>query len=197
VKVPFIDRIWHVEGSLEIHPAQSPAEAFDKLGPLLDANGTKHEINGDTLNYSKDNPAAQDKLATFTRGTLQVVEEAGTSKLRYRLASPALLMCFLAPLLFLGFAQITLFINDMERPANEASADAADAQEEEDPVQPLNPIDVFLGAPAPEQPGDKDKDKEEEKDKGHSPTPAYVFAALFAALYGVGRILEPLSLIHI
>jgi hypothetical protein len=53
----------------------------------------------------------------------------------------------------------------------------------------LNPIDKFLGAPAPKKPAKNGKDKDE-KDKKPSPTAAYVFAAIFATLYGVGRILE-------
>ena len=50
----------------------------------------------------------------------------------------------------------------------------------------MNPIDKALGAPAPEKP---DKKKKDDDDKP-SPTPAYVFAAIFAVLYVVGRILE-------
>ncbi|GAA0273514.1 hypothetical protein GCM10009127_12480 [Alteraurantiacibacter aestuarii] len=190
VKLPLIERIWHVDGSLELDPPRSAADAFDRLSPLLEASGTTFEIDGDTLTYTKENPAAQDKLATFTRGTLQLVEQSGRSKLFYKLSSPALLMCFLAPLLFLGFAQAMILINDLEKPATEARADAAEEDEQEDEVKPLHPLDVFLGAPAPEKPEDK-KEEEEDEDKGHSPTPAYVFAALFAALYVVGRILEP------
>jgi hypothetical protein len=53
----------------------------------------------------------------------------------------------------------------------------------------MNPIDKFLGAPEPEKPDEKKKKEEEEK-KGPSPTPAYVFAGIFATLYVGGRILE-------
>jgi hypothetical protein len=53
---------------------------------------------------------------------------------------------------------------------------------------PLNPVDNFLGAPAPEKP------KKDDAGGGHgkkaSPTAAYVFAGIFAALYVIGRILE-------
>jgi hypothetical protein len=55
---------------------------------------------------------------------------------------------------------------------------------------PMNPIDKALGAPAPEKPGKNGADKPEGRDKKPSPTPAYVFAAIFATLYVVGRILE-------
>lgn len=55
---------------------------------------------------------------------------------------------------------------------------------------PQNPIDKALGAPAPEKPKKDGAGKSEEDDKKPSPTSAYVFAAIFAALYVVGRILE-------
>lgn len=55
-------------------------------------------------------------------------------------------------------------------------------------VLPQSPIEKALGAPAPEMPK-KDKNKSAD-DKKPSPTPAYVFAAIFATLYVVGRILE-------
>jgi len=47
-----------------------------------------------------------------------------------------------------------------------------------------------LGSPAPEKPKKDGTDKSKEDDKKPSPTSAYVFAAIFAALYVVGRILE-------
>lgn len=52
---------------------------------------------------------------------------------------------------------------------------------------PMNPIDKFLGAPAPEK---KDADKPEGRKKKPSSTPAYVFAGIFAFLFIAGRILE-------
>ena len=60
----------------------------------------------------------------------------------------------------------------------------------------LNPVDKFLGAPAPEKPKDdkkdaKDKNKTDSEPEGFSPTPAYVFAGIFAALWLLGRLLEP------
>jgi hypothetical protein len=88
---------------------------------------------------------------------------------------------------------------------------AAKKPAKKEPELELNPIDKFLGAPAPEKP-DKDKkkdakgkadakkdgkkdgktaDKEEEPEKKPSPIPAYVFAGIFAVLYLVGRFLEP------
>jgi GH24 family phage-related lysozyme (muramidase) len=205
VNLPYIDRIWRVRDELALDPPQSAAEVFGKLDPLFQSTLTTKRVDGDTLNYSNSNPAAQDKLATFNKGTLRVV---GGSKLSYDLTSPALLACFLAPLLFLGFALLTIGIGQYEKSAEAhmtvAEKKAAGAkkkkQEAEDakPPKPLNPIDAFLGAPAPESPKKKaeetkkkEKEKKEDEDKGPSPKPAYVFAGMFAFLYVVGRILEP------
>lgn len=196
MNLPFIDRIWRVRGFLPLDPPQSPEEAFGKLDPLFKANGTTYEVNGDTLTYKKDNPAAQDKMATFTSGTLQVVSEGGVSKLFYNLFSPALLACFLAPLLFIGFGQLFEFLNVIEGPATEEARDAEDTSDEEEPQAELHWIDQMLGAPQPEDPNaedEEDEKEEEEEDKGgkHSSTPSYVLAGLFAALYLAGRALEP------
>jgi hypothetical protein len=101
--------------------------------------------------------------------------------LRYRLISRALLFCFLAPLLFLSFAGATIVIGKLEGPSTEAQKKP---DTKKDVALPQNPIDKALGAPTPEKP------KKDNKDKKPSPTAAYVFAAIFAALYTVGRILE-------
>ena len=61
----------------------------------------------------------------------------------------------------------------------------------------LRHIDKLLGAPAPEKPKDEKKDGKDKKAGGDkekdkfSPTPAYVFAGIFAALWLLGRLLEP------
>src|SRR3990170_6934059 len=100
-----------------------------------------------------------------------------------------LLFCFLAPLLFLAFAQLNVAIGILDKPsAEEAAAEKKKAEEDEKRLaeRAQNPIDRFLGAPAPEKPeedDDDDKKEEEEEDEGPSPTPAYVFAGIFAALY--------------
>ncbi len=195
MKLPFIERIWHVKGSITLDPSQSPEDAFKKLEPLFQTNGTIHEIEGNRLSFSKHNPAAQDKLATFTRGTLSVGERQGRSVLSYNLISPALLACFLAPLLFLALGQANIAIGAYEKAKAEAAEKAGEsaekekkADEPEKDVQ-LHWIDEALGAPAPKKPDEKDKEKD--KDKKYSPTTAYVLAAIFAALYAVGRILEP------
>jgi hypothetical protein len=70
-----------------------------------------------------------------------------------RKPSRALLFCFLAPLLFLGIAQLTIAINKLQKPSAEAASTSGKASDT-------------------------------------APKPAYVFAAIFAALYAVGRILE-------
>jgi hypothetical protein len=195
VNARFIDWIWHVRGSLALAPGQSGDDAFDKLGPLFRQTGTSHERTSDTLVFRKKDQAAQDKMSVFDGGVLHI-EQGGTgSVLRYHLTSRALLFCFLAPLLFLALAQVTIVVVKHQK----AVADAAKAAEKashapkkpeaKDPVVPMNPIDKMLGAPAPEKPKDG-ADKGTGRDKKPSATAAYVFAAMFAILYLVGRILE-------
>lgn len=180
-----IDWIWQVRGSLALPTGQSGSDAFDKLTPFFRQTGTSHERTNDTLTFRKKNQAAQDKMAVFDSGILRIEKSAAGSVLRYRLSSRALLLCFLAPLLFLGIAQFTV---TMVGSTDTASAKASKKPAKKDVVRPMNPIDKFLGAPAPEKPKKDGKDKD--KDKKPSPTPAYVFAAIFAILFVVGRILE-------
>ena len=187
----FIDWIWQVRGSLPLAPAQSGCDAFDRLDPLFSQPGTSHERTIDRLTFAKKNQAAQDKMSIFDGGVLLIEKAAGGAVLRYRLTSRALLFCFLAPLLFLGIAQFTLFTGSLEKPKSDA-AKAAEAKKAaaKDATPPMNPIDKALGAPAPEKPGKKAADEARGRDKKPTATPAYVFAAIFAALYVVGRILE-------
>jgi hypothetical protein len=191
VNFPFIDRIWRVKGSLTLEAPLSPADAFDKLDPLFQAAGTSHRIDGDTLTFSKKNALAQDKMSIFDGGVLKIEKGVAGSVLHYHLTSRALLFCFLAPLLFLGFAQLTVAVGMLEKTSTEASEKSKKDDKEEDAELPQHPIDKALGAPAPEKPKKDGKDKDEEEDDGPSPTPAYVFAAIFAALYAGGRLLEP------
>lgn len=207
--VRFIDWIWHVRGSLALSPEQTSDDAFDRLRPLFRETGTSHERTQDTLTFRKKDQAAQDKMAVFDGGVLRIEKGAAGSVLRYQLTSRALLLCFLAPLLFLAFAQMTIALGQWQKPAAEAastSAKSADASKKpagkdagkkdaakdvaKDVVVPLNPIDKFLGAPAPEKPKKDGEDNPGRRGKKPSPTPAYVFAAIFAILYVVGRILE-------
>lgn len=180
--------IWTVRGSLPLDPALSRDEALARLEPLLDEYGTRTVRLGDTLTYSKTDPAAQDPLATFDEGSLAIEETPGGLALTWRLVSKTLLACFFAPLFFLAFAQAAAFVADREETAAK-SQDKADKKKPE-PVLYQNPIDKALGAPAPEKPKE-DKKKEGGRGKGLSPTPGYVFAGIFALLYVVGRWMEP------
>jgi hypothetical protein len=183
----FFDWIWHVRGSLALGPEQSSDDAFDRLNPLFRQYGTSHERTDDTLVFRKKDAAAQDRMSVFDSGVLRIERGIAGPVLHYRLTSRALLLCFLAPLLFLGFAQLTIALGKFDKPA----AEDAKKADKKDVVRPMNPIDKALGSPEPEKPkkdgAEKDKAKENKK---HSPTPAYVFAAIFAVLYLVGRIHE-------
>lgn len=198
----FIDWIWHIRGSLALAPEQSREEAFERLTPLFQEINTSHEQAGDTLTFRKEKQAPQDKMSIFDGGELRIEEGADGSVLRYHLTSRALLACFLAPLLFLGIAGATIAIGTLEKAPSAEEKKKAEAAEKKLASIPMNPIDKFLGAPAPEDPEKKKKEEEKEKAKNKgkdkkedevkrpSPTPAYVFAGIFAALYVGGRILE-------
>ncbi len=191
--IPFIDMIWRVRGEVPVDRAMTPEEAFARIDALLRTPGTTLSAEGPELTYAKQNPAAQDKLATFNRGRLWIERAGAGAVLRFDLFSHALLLCFLAPLLFLGFAQLAVSLNAYEKAAAGA-AEKEKGKKDEDkpkPVKQLNPIDEFLGAPAPEDPTKKKKDKKDEDEGRHSPEPGYFLAALFAALYLLGRWLEP------
>lgn len=196
VNLRFIDWIWHVRGSLALAPGQTSDEAFERLAPVFMETGTGHERIGETLTFHKKDPAAQDKLAVFNRGTLWVEQSVTGPVLRYHLISRFMLFCFLAPLLFLAFAQLTLTVAKFQKPeAASASAKSDKAKKTEGkaeakkPDVQLNPIDKFLGAPAPDN-KKKDQEKGGKRGKKPSTTPAYVFASFFAILYIIGRILE-------
>ncbi len=180
----FIDWIWHVRGSLALAPGQSSDAAFDRLDPLFRQTGTSHQRTNDTLVFSKKDQAAQDKMSVFDGGVLRIDKGAAGAVLRYDLISRALLFCFLAPFLFLAIAQFTVVIAKYDKPPHEAAKKHTAAM-------PMNAIDKALGAPAPDK-SKKDDDEEGGGKKGKklSPTPAYVFAGIFATLYVVGRILE-------
>lgn len=183
-----IDTIWRARGEVALDQPLTADQAFARLDPLFQHPGTTFAVDGDTLTYSKTNPAAQDPLATFTRGTLQYQQRA----IRYDVKSTALLLCFLAPLLFLGFAQLSLAANAWEKSGAEVEEKAKKEEDKPKPVRKLNPVDEFLGAPPPDDPDKKKDEKKEDEDDGpHSPTPAYVLAGLFFVIYLVGRVLEP------
>ncbi|WP_375403920.1 hypothetical protein [uncultured Sphingomonas sp.] len=203
----FFDWIWNVRGSVPLAPGQSGDDAFKRLDALFHEYGTNHQRTGDILTFSKKDQAAQDKMSVFDTGVLSVEHDPAGPVLRYRLTSRALLLCFLAPLLFLVFAQATKAIVAHQTAVAAAEKKAGKVKEKPKKIAdlPMNPIDKALGAPRPETEKEKkDREKKERKEKGEdeaggdgegggkkpSPTPAYVFAGIFAVLYLAGRILE-------
>jgi hypothetical protein len=196
VNLPYIDRIWRAKGEVVLDEPLTPEEAFDRLDPLFQTAGSAYAVEGDTLGYSKHNPAAQDKLATFTRGTLRLDRQDGRSRLVFDVSSTALLLCFLAPLLFLGFAQTMVVLNAWDV-AGTATTEAPEKDKEAEKPKvkrELHPLDKLLGAPEPDDPNkkkDKEKDEDKEKKEKFDPTRAYVLAGLFFLIYLVGRVLEP------
>lgn len=178
----YIDWIWNVRGNLALAPGQTRDEAFARLDPLFRQAGTSHERSGETLVFRKKDQAAQDKMSVFDGGVLQIEPSAAGTVLHYTLTSRALLFCFLAPLLFLAIGQFTIFAGRFQKPPADTAQHEPAVKK---PVVTMNPIDKALGAPAPEKPK-----KDADKPKKPSPTTAYVFAAIFATLYVVGRILE-------
>ncbi|MBO9670050.1 MAG: hypothetical protein J7485_06000 [Sphingobium sp.] len=204
----FIESIWHIRGELALAPGQSSDDAFDRLSPLFQQVNTTHERTDGILTFSKKNQAPQDKMSIFDSGVLTVEQGADGAILRYNLISRALLACFLAPLLFLAIAGATIGLGVFSKPPTAEEKAKAEKAERKLAKTPMNPIDKFLGAPAPDDPdkkkkeeeakekakkGEKGKGKKDDKDKDAdkpSPTPAYVFAGIFAALYVVGRVLE-------
>lgn len=193
-----IDWIWTVRGSIALPSGQTANEAFDRLEPFFQTHGTQFERADDTLHFTKKDQLAQDRMSIYDHGILQVERSDTGGVLRYRMVSRALLFCFLAPLLFVAFGQLIVGIGLLEGPPTAAEKKLQEEKKkaEEKKVRTLHPIDQFLGAPAPEKPKTDEKSKDK-KDKGkekngnkQSPTAAYVFAVLFAILYGVGRVLE-------
>ena len=200
-RMPYIDRIWRVQSSLDLAEPLTASEAFERLEPLLQEQGTEYAMRDDRLAYQKTNPGAQDKLATFTAGELSVASEAGVTRLTYDVTSTALFLCFLAPLAFLAFGQFAEVINELEKPGLIAEKEQKEKEEAEKGDEPdkdieLHWIDQMLGASTPDKSDEEDK-KEEEKGEeeefegNHSPTTAYVFAGIFFLIYLVGRVLEP------
>lgn len=182
----YLEPIWHVRGQVAL-PPEAAGSVFERLAPLFDQPGTSVEQDGDRLRFAKRDPVAQDRMAVFETGELQVTTGSEGPALHYHLVSRALLFCFLAPLLFLGFAGLAATLYP------DAPAEKKAEKPEAKPPRPLHPIDQWLGAPAPEKPGARKDGKEEgggKRGKKPSPTPGYVFAGLFAALYAIGRVLE-------
>ena len=190
-----VRRLWRITDHVELPAGQSPGVAIDRLEPLFVATGTSYERTDDALIFTKNDPAAQDKMAVFDGGVLHVANDTSGPVLRYELTSRILLACFLAPLLFLAFAQITLVTGAWDKAAAEAESKAEkagkDAKKKPEPKEfVLNPIDVALGAPPPKTRKERAREKAEQEKEPPSATPAFVFAGIFAALYLIGRWLE-------
>ena len=189
-----IDRIWRSRGSLCIEEQVSADEVLERLSCLFDAEEMTLDRMQARIDYRKFNPAAQDRLATFSNGTLRLTEEHGRKVVHFDVGSPALLLTFLAPVLFLALGGGIVGLGQWEEAKVVQQGEQEEEKEEEEEPAELHWIDQMLGAPAPEKP-DKDKDEkeeeEEEENEDYSPNQAFGVAALFALLYLVGRILEP------
>lgn len=191
-----VQRIWHIRGEVPLPSDLAPDEAFARLDPLFAHAGTTHARMGDLVMVSKRNQLAQDPLSVVDSGTLRIEPGEQGPVLRYHLVSRALLYCFLAPLLFLAISQLTVFLGTLDKPTPEEIAKEKAKKDKMGEIK-LNPVDKFLGAPAPEKPQDEKKDAkdkkkgDDEENEGFSPITAYVFAGIFAALYVLGRLLEP------
>jgi hypothetical protein len=193
-----LDWIWRVRGEVELPEGQSADTALDRLTPLFNETGTSHERRPAMLWFTKKDPAAQDRMAIYNAGLLQVDEAPGRRVLRYELTSHALLACFLAPLLFIAFGQLAITAETYQRAQAEAAEKAekakkdkkADKKKDEAKEFPRNPIDVMLGAPAPKTKKEIKAEKEKKKKEPPSAIPAWVFAGIFALLYLIGRVLE-------
>lgn len=204
MKFPYLDRIWRTTGSLELDEPITPEVAIERLSFLFDRKEVDRDGEGITLNYRKANPAAQDKLATFSSGTLRIANREGRAELQYDVRSPALLLTFLAPLLFLALGQAIVGLGILNETMSANSRETEDASNDE--PNELHWIDEMLGAPAPDEPEqNKGKEKEkgkrleegaeeieiEEDDEEHSPMRAYGLAVIFVLIYLFGRVIEP------
>jgi len=193
----YIDWIWHIRGEVPLTHPLTAITALDRLDALFQEPGTDYTRSGETIVFRKKNQAAQDKMSTFDRGVVEVVSDGSGTRLTYDLMSKTLLMCFLLPFLFFACGQFFHYTarHDGAKPhilaqsaSNRKGVAAHNFERKNDTTQPMNSIDRFLRAPAPEK---KDLSKEESNGKKKiSPTPAYVFASIFAFLYLVGRVLE-------
>ena len=201
MNLPFIDWAWRTRGAIEIAPPLTTEETFARLQPLVDKESTECDLRDNTLTYVKGNPAAQDRLATFSQGTFTIEQQGGLTKLLYDVKSNALALVLLAPLFFVGFAQIAVAINHWEdrkaelvKAESEAKGEKAKEDEEEKEPAPHHWIDEALGAPAPEtleQKKARMAEEGEQKKEKLPTTPSYALAGLFLALYVLGRFLEP------
>jgi hypothetical protein len=211
VKLRYIDWIWQVRGIVALADGQSSDEAFARLDPMFDQPGTTHDRAGSRLTFHKKDPGAQDPMAVFDNGVLEIERAGSGAVLRYWLNSRFMLFCFLLPLFFLAVSQLTIEVaKDLKPTAAEIAKE--EAKKKQKAERELHWIDKALGAPAPEKKKDKPakpeaakdakdprnakdakntKDAKDDKEKDKiTPKPSYVFAGIFAFLYVAGRILE-------
>lgn len=193
VTLPFVDRIWRTRGSIVLEEQLEPREALSRLAPMFDREEVELDSDDTTVTFRKANPEAQHKLATFSSGTLHLANRDGRTELDYDAKSPALLLVFFAPLLFVALGQANVGLGMLEKEMSAGSRDKQEEQEDEEGPGELHWIDQMLGAPAPEKPDEAEKEerKKEEEEEKNSPENAYGLAAIFAFLYLVGRWLEP------
>ncbi len=172
-------------------PGQSNDDAFDRLDPLFRETGHQPRPDARHADVPQEEPGGLRTRWRFsTAASCGSRDGAAGSVLRYRPDQPSLLFCFLAPLLFLAFAGLSIGLGTIDKPtAAEVSEQKKKDEEEKEKrnaARPQNPIDTFLGAPAPEKPKtEAEKKKEEAKKKAegeadeedgeHSPTAAVRF----------------------
>ncbi len=193
MKLPFIDWIWRVRGSVPVDPSDSASDAFGKLDDLLKEKNTTYSMSGDTLAFTKGPQHPQDKMSIFDGGSWTV----SNGVLRYDMTSRALLACFLAPLFFLTVGHIGVAVDTWRNPPEvvKAKEEAAKKRSKVKPEDvPMSTIDKMLGAPEPEKPkaekGGKKGEEIGKRNRKPSMTTAYVFMSIFFALWVLGRILE-------
>lgn len=193
MKLPYIDWIWRMQGSLPIEPPRTAAQTFASLEDLFQEKNTTCQVDGDTLTFTKKKQLPQDRMAVFDGGTLRVRD----GKLHYDMKSRALLACFLAPLFFFALGHVGVALDNWRNPPEVAKA-KAEAAKKRSLVKPedvpMNPVDKFLGAPQPEK--KKDGEQIGRRNRKPSMTTAYTYMGIFFALWIAGRILEH-RLVHV
>ncbi len=149
------DWIWHIHGSVPLDPGQSPTRRSTARS-AVPHTGTARERNGDTLTFTS---ATRRRRTGWRCSAAHAVIEAQAEGWSCAIGSDkALLYCFLAPLLFLAFAQATVALGKLESPRSRPRS----RRRRKTPA-PLNPIDKRSARRHPSNPrrraGDDDKDK--------------------------------------
>lgn len=125
---------------------------------MFEMDGTTYERTDEAITFQKKDQAAQDKMSIFDSGTLTVRTADRSPELKFDLKSRALLTCFLAPLVFLAFAQFSILLSELHTAsdgADRATERTAETTEDEEDkkIRRLHPIDQILGAPEPKTTG--------------------------------------------